>query len=408
MSVDVGAAPAPSRPAELKRFYAAYLVSCVGTGMVVPFNTIFLHHVRGYSIGFVSLTLATIALVGIAVNLVTGRLIDRFGPRRTAFAGAALQGVGWAAVGVSPLAAGTLMGAAMIGCGNGLFHSSLTPYFVRVAGQAGLKQVTATRYWIMNVGIGVGAILGGLLSVEHNQLTFLAVYLVNAASFVLLGICMGTADRARGRPDGDRPATETPAARSRSPLRDTTFRLVLAIHVLTVMFGFAQIDSSLPLLVTDRLAQSTLVVGVLSAINTAFVIVAALPLARRLDRAAEPTLIKGAAGLWALAYLFGAAATVADGAARLALLGAFALIFAAGECLLAPALMPVVARLAPAGALGRYSAMMSMLFASAFAVGPTVGMALATGLPVLVYWATLTASALLIIVLARALARRLA
>src|ERR671936_196170 len=65
-----------------------YGISAVGSGFVLPFNTVYLHAVRGFSTGAVGLVLATVAAAGLVAMPAAGALADRLGPNRVIAGGA--------------------------------------------------------------------------------------------------------------------------------------------------------------------------------------------------------------------------------------------------------------------------------------------------------------------------------
>ncbi|MEV8509746.1 MFS transporter [Actinoplanes sp. NPDC051475] len=397
-------------PARLKTFFGAFLFSCFCTGTVVPFNVIYLSDVRQYSVGFIGVALAAIAAAGLCVNPIGGILADRRGPAPVSFLGAVLQGTGWAIIGLAPRPWLTLLGAVVVGAGNGLFHSALTPFFVRAAHGVPMKRVSAIRYWISNVGAGGGAAIGALLGLQHDTRSFELLYVVNAASFALLGITMALiAWGARATPEAATAASPPKPIVRFAPYRDSTFRLVLAVQFVTVLFGFAQADSAVPVLVSDRLHQSLLVVGGMSALNTVVVVIAQLPLTRWTANVTETVLLGVVGALWTIAYGFGCVASVVTSTGlRLGLLAGFAVVFAVGECLLSLSVMPLVVRLAPKEALGRYSASMAMTFAGAFGLGPAAGLFIVTAMPAAMFWVILALATLILMGIAVQLHGRIA
>src|SRR5256712_10253863 len=66
-----------------------------GTGLILPFEIIYLHAVRGFSTATAGLVLATIMGTAAVVTLPSGALLDRFSAKRILTAGNALNALGY-------------------------------------------------------------------------------------------------------------------------------------------------------------------------------------------------------------------------------------------------------------------------------------------------------------------------
>src|ERR1700739_4472228 len=66
-----------------------------GTGLILPFEIIYLHGVRGFSTATAGLVLATVMGTAAVVTLPSGALLDRFSAKRILIAGTVLNGLGY-------------------------------------------------------------------------------------------------------------------------------------------------------------------------------------------------------------------------------------------------------------------------------------------------------------------------
>src|SRR5262249_33362234 len=145
---------------------------------------IYLNSVHDFSAGTVGLILATNGAVSLVAGPVSGSIVDRFGGRRTltgalivltlAYGSYAFVTVPWQGFLAS-------MGA---GIGNGAFWpaqssllAGLTPADKRPVAW-GMQRV------MMNLGIGLGGLVGGLIATTSDPTTFKALFLLDAATFV--------------------------------------------------------------------------------------------------------------------------------------------------------------------------------------------------------------------------------
>src|SRR5918998_5512665 len=68
-------------PREGKFLLSVVVFEFIGTGLVLPFNVVYLYEVRGFALSDVGLLLGVPALVGLLAVGPGGTAIDRIGPR---------------------------------------------------------------------------------------------------------------------------------------------------------------------------------------------------------------------------------------------------------------------------------------------------------------------------------------
>jgi MFS family permease len=66
-----------------------------GTGLILPFEIIYLHAARGFSTATAGLVLATVMGTAALVTLPSGALLDRFSAKRLLIAGSVLNALGY-------------------------------------------------------------------------------------------------------------------------------------------------------------------------------------------------------------------------------------------------------------------------------------------------------------------------
>src|SRR5215469_1675895 len=99
-------------------------LNMVGYGAVLPFEVIYLHDGRGFSLGVAGLVVGTITGVAVVTAPAAGPVIDRYGARVTSlFAGLALA-VGYAGLAFAHVPAQAFAAAALAGAGNGVLNPS--------------------------------------------------------------------------------------------------------------------------------------------------------------------------------------------------------------------------------------------------------------------------------------------
>lgn len=370
-----GSAPAgylrslkPELPASVWTVILGVAVSAVGNGFVLPFGSIYLHVVRGLPIPEVGLIISASALASLLAGALGGTLVDRLGPRMMMLVGLILQAVGYFWFGFAASAAAAATAMLLIGAGLGCFYPSMASLLAAVTNRSQRSAAASLQYAATNLGIGVGAVVGGLIVSTSRPASFTTIYLVDAVSFLLFGaLVVGLVPS--GRHLGASP--ERPSYRL--VLRNRTFMAVIAFNAVVVLSTYAQLESSVPLYARLFLGVPTVALGAILAANTGFIVIAQLPISRavrHLDRSRTLTL---SAAAWLLTWLIGEVASLTHGLTASLLLGIFAVCFGLGECLLSATIGPLVADLAPAAMRGRYMAAFNLSWGVGLLVGPTLG-----------------------------------
>src|SRR5438045_360009 len=75
--------------------HAGTAVNYFGTGLIVPFEIIYLHQARGFSTATAGLVLAAVMGTAAVVTLPSGALLDRFSAKRILIAGNVLNALGY-------------------------------------------------------------------------------------------------------------------------------------------------------------------------------------------------------------------------------------------------------------------------------------------------------------------------
>jgi MFS family permease len=364
---------------------AGFAISTAGTGLILPFTAIYLtaqlHLGNTVTAAYFVCTGAT----AVAVSLLGGQLADKIGARSVGSLGTLAMAAGYLMLGWSSSAAAVLASAAVVGAGNGLFQPAFTPIIASTVSEGYRRRAFAIRHLIMNAGLGIGAVLGSWLVGRAGVLHLL--FLGNGLSYVPLAAVLWLAGAAAS------------ASRARRPPQKATYRRLLAsrpvaLLTLTQFFvaalAFAQLTTSVPLLVEERMGFTSRVVGAVFVANTLAVIVLQYPLAKLFDRISESATLVCAILLWILAFTSGTAAALTGGGVRTALLFTFPVVFALGEAAHACSFYSLLARVSPKESFGRANALVSLAYTLGNLSGPALGIALIGGLHPAGAWLALT------------------
>src|SRR5262245_32293075 len=94
-------------------------LNMLGYGAVLPFEVIYLHEGRGFSLGFAGLVVGTLTGSAVFTAPLSGPLIDRCGARLIATIAGLSLAAGYAGLALATTPAAALAAAALAGAGNG-------------------------------------------------------------------------------------------------------------------------------------------------------------------------------------------------------------------------------------------------------------------------------------------------
>src|SRR6266581_2939557 len=164
---------------ELWLVQAGIFLNMLGYGAVLPFEIIYLHDGRGFSVGVAGLVVGVINGVAVAAAPVAGPLIDRYGARPTSVGAGVALAAGYAGLAFAHAPAQAFAAAVCAGAGNGALNPSQSALLVGLAPPDRRHRAAAVSRVAGNAGIGIGGALGGL--VAAGGLTgFVVLFLANA------------------------------------------------------------------------------------------------------------------------------------------------------------------------------------------------------------------------------------
>ena len=365
----------PQLPRTLWFYEAGVVVNAFGRGMTLPFVLIYLHNVRGFGLGVAGLVAAAYAAAAFVGSLIGGSLADRAGARLVLIGSlvAAGGGYGWFGFAHHPLIAFAAITVA--GAGNGAFLPAQSSTVAALAGQEHRHGAFAVQRAADNLGLGLGATVGGAIAVTSNPDTFTALFVLDAATsllFALLLTLLPLRPAAAPAPTGAQPDAPAASARYRDVFRQRLVLGVVAVNALFVVGGYTLLETALPLFAKNAASVSEHGIGLIFLVNTVSVVALQLPVMRMLEgrrRLGALALVGvGWAALWSAVLFSG---VWLNGSAALGVFLVVVASFAAGECVLA-LVSALVADLAPAELRGRCMSLIPCSYAAGFTVGPAL------------------------------------
>ncbi|MCX5049423.1 MULTISPECIES: MFS transporter [unclassified Streptomyces] len=362
-------------PAGPQRLLAlAQLTNSIGDGAYYVTSALYFTHVVGLAPARVGLGLTVAWAVGSLAGVPLGRVADRRGARGTAV----LLALGTGAAVASFLVVRGFVPFVLAACAYATAQSGLAA--ARQALLAGLVAVgertglLAHLQATLNAGLAVGAGLGGLALQAGTRAAYLAVFALDAASFL---VCAAMLLRL--------PAVAPVAVRKRDTLgvlRDRPYAVITLLNTV-LLLRMPLLSLGLPLWIAERTTAPTWLVSALFVLNTGAVMLFQVRTARGVTGLASATRAVRRSG-W---VMLGACAVFA--------LSAGASPWVAAGALVVGAVLQVVAEmgqsagswqlsfdLAPAGRVGEYQG----FFGTGVTVARTLGPLVLTSL--LVGWGT--------------------
>jgi MFS family permease len=358
----------PKLPRDVWLLQIGGVLNSFGNGIVLPFLVIYLHDVRGFGLGTAGLVIAVSSTALLIAGVLSGIVIERLGPRLTLGGGLVLQAVSFGLLPLvrEPWQAFVLMFVEGIGAAG--FWPSQSTLISRLTPASRRHAAFAQQRLTMNLGVGLGGIVGGLIANVAIPSTFTVLFVLDALTFLCYVVVLFFIHD----PGVSAGEAEAPAS-YRAVLRDRTFLGLWSINFLFVAAGYSLL-ALLPQFAKDQSHITERQIGIIFGVNTAAIVIAQLPISHWIEGRRRMRALSLMPLLWAAAWLMvdATGAWLETTAAFLAFALALA-IFGVGECFHGPAHQALVADIGPEHLRGRYFAVHSLSWGLAGAVGPAIG-----------------------------------
>ncbi|MFF4400043.1 MFS transporter [Streptomyces sp. NPDC001480] len=391
----------------MRRIHVGNALSAFGLGFTVPYLYVYVAQVRGLGAMTAGLVLAVFAVAALIVLPFAGRAIVRRGPLPVLLAALVMAALGALSLGLAGSAVAVLLSAAALGAGQAVMQPALATMIVDCSTADTRSRAFAMQFFLQNLGLGVGGLIGGHLVDTTRVSSFTLLFAIEAAIFLLLVVMLSTVRM----PHSPR-IEEAPAGSAKGGWRQLLGnRAMVQLCVLGFVLFFAcygQFESGLSAYGVEAAGISTSALGSALAANTLMIVVAQFAVLRFVERRRRSRVIAGVGLIWAVAWLTAGYAGLGHGSremATAAFVATYAL-FGLGEAMLSPTVAPLVADLAPEGMAGQYNSAFALVKQLALAVGPAVGGPLGAALAA-PYIVTFLLFSLGITILALRLGRRL-
>ncbi|MGZ8738233.1 MAG: MFS transporter [Nocardioides sp.] len=363
-------------PREGKLLLTVVVFEFIGTGLVLPFHVVYLHEVRDFALSDVGLLLGLPPLVGFLVVGPGGSAIDRLGARRILLGALAMLVAGDVVLAFASTLAMAGFGLVLSGVAFGISWPASQSFIAAVVPTALRQRYFGVNFTLLNLGIGLGGLLGGVIVDVDRLGTFQAIYLADAVSYLPpILLLLIPLRHVAGRPIHNE--VDHPAASYLEVLRRPAVASLMLLGFLSSFVGYSQLNVGMPAFARAVGEVSTRGLGFAFAANTLVIVLLQLVVLRRIEGRRRTRVIAVMGILWALSWLLlGSSGLVSGTAGATILVAACASVFALGETLLQPTIPALVNDLAPDHLRGRYNALSSGAFQLAAIIAPPVSGAL--------------------------------
>jgi MFS family permease len=342
---------------------------------------VYLHRVRGLDLEIAALALATVALVGLAGNLIGGSLADRYGARNALILGLVLNAAGTGAMTLVHVPWQAFAAAATLGLGASIAWPAQDALLATVVTPDQRSSVFSVRHMTLSAGFGIGALVAALIVDVNSSATFVALYLLDAATFLAFIPILLTVKTVNGPPLSYPESTPGRLTDYRRILTDWTFVRIWMLTALLVAAGFSQLHAMFPVFALGPGGIGENALSIAFAANTFTVVAAQLVVLRWMHGRRRTTGMALTSGFWAAAWgMTLLAGVMGGGPLAVATFVGVLVVFAIGETLLTPTLLPMVNDLVPDALRGPYNGVYTLAWTTGFMLGPAAaGVALGAG-----------------------------
>ena len=360
-------------PRDLWVVQVGIFLNYLGWGSVLPFEVIYLHEGRGFSLGVAGLVIGVLTGLAVVAAPVAGPVIDHFGARVTAAGAGLALAVGYGGLALAQTPAQAFAAAVAAGVGNGALLPSQSALIASLVPSELRHRATAVSRVASNAGAGLGGVFGGVVAARGVD-GLAALFLANATTYVAYVAILVVVVREAARP-------EPIPGGYRLVLRDRPFMRLAVTEIAMIAVGWGVFTWIVPPFARSEVGASSELIGLLLFANAFTVVLAQIPVARLSEGHRRAVTMASAALTFVVGCLLVVAAGLLDLGPAYAALIAATIVVGIGECLYTTALMPLVADLAPPALRGRYMATTGLTWWLGLALAPTLGTQLLSASP---------------------------
>ncbi|MEU8891264.1 MFS transporter [Streptomyces sp. NPDC048442] len=358
----------------MRRIQAGNALAAFGLGFTVPYLYVYVAQVRDLGATAAGIVLGAFALAALIALPFVGVLIDRRGPVPVLIGAALAASVGAVALGSSASLVTAVGSAAVLGIGTAVMQPALATMIVRSSAPETRTRAFAMQFFLANLGLGIGGLIGGQIVDKNDPATFTLLFGIEAVMFlVLAGIAMTV--RMPHIPVVEGAGGKGLFGGLGSLVKHKAMLQLCGLGFVIFFACYGQFESGLAAYGTEAAGIDPSTLGIALAANTAMIVAAQFLVLKFVERRRRSRMIALVGLIWTVAWMAAGYAGLGHGSqtmATAAFISTYAL-FGLGEAMLSPTVAPLVADLAPESMVGTYNSAFALVKQLALAVGPAVG-----------------------------------
>lgn len=350
-------------PRQFWILFGGTLINQIGSGMVFPFLTLYLHQRLNLSMTFVGVIVSIWAISGLLGNLVGGSLADQLGRKRLMVVSLGASALGLAAFGFADTLPTAVAAVVFVGFVGAMFQPARDAMVADLVDTGKRPQAYGLLRVVANLGIGIGPAIGGFLA----SVSYLIAFLSSAsATLIFFFITLFLMHETKPTDAPRHSANAAAPGNFATVFRDRRFVVFCAATALAVI-AYSQMMTVLPVYMKDQYGLGESFFGWVMTTNALMVVALQFPITRATEKLPRLPLIAFGTILYA------------TGVASVALGGTFWHFIASmgvltlGEMIVVPTSTAVTADLAPAQLRGRYMGILALTWNVGFGGGPILG-----------------------------------
>jgi MFS family permease len=371
--------------APVRRMLLGIGASSLGGGLVLSLLVVYLHQVRDIPLRVAGLVLTFQAVLGLVVAPLVGWLVDRIGPKPVLLTACVVEAVGTVSLGFVETVPQAYAAAGIVAIGAAGLWAPQAAMLSRLTPSEHRQRVFGLQFMLLNLGLGIGGLLGALVIDVERPITFTVLYALNALTFLAFFVAVAGVRGVSG-PEAHEPDDGVGPGGYLEVLGDRRMRRYVAGGLLLLTCGYGSMEAGIPVFMTEVTGLPVNMIGVVFAFNTFVIVAAQVWVLKRMEGRSRSRAMALTALAWAACWALLAASSVFGQVVATVLIIVGISVFALGETVWSPSAPSLINDLAPGHLRGRYNAVGGLVWSVSSAIGPAfAGLVLGAGLGVV--WA---------------------
>ena len=356
---------------QLTRMLAGIGASAFGGGLTMALFVVYLHAVRDFPLQTAGLVLTYQALLGLLFAPLVGAIVDRIGPQPVLLVACLVEASATLAFGLVTSVPQAFGVATVMAVGNAGMWPPQAALLSRLSTPEHRQRVFGLQFMLLNLGLGVGGLVGASILDVTNPSTFTVMYAINAASFLFY---FGAVASLRGvsGPEAHEPDDSDGPGGYREVLADVRLRRYVLGALVMLTCGYGSMDAGLPAFMTTVAHLPVNAIGVVFFLNTLIIVVAQVWVLKRIEGRSRTKLLAVAALIWGSFWLVVALSSGFTPVVAGVMIALGFGVFALGEMIFSPVGPSLINSFAPPHLRGRYNAFGGLTWGVSSAIGPAV------------------------------------